>query len=110
VRRGAFERAFLWVLRGVIPPARDNQRAADFLQEQVGAGDPFVQWTVVRPDTLLPGEVSRYALHEGLVNGLFSPGATRMANVAHFMCDLVTDPTVWADWKGKLPVIVDAAG
>jgi hypothetical protein len=32
-RRGAFERAFLWVLRGVLPPARDNQCAADFLIE-----------------------------------------------------------------------------
>ena len=31
-----------------------------------------------------------------------------MANVAHFMCELVTDPRVWGAWKGELPVIVDA--
>jgi nucleoside-diphosphate-sugar epimerase len=49
-RRGAFERAFLWVLRGLLPPARDNQRAADFLQERIGPVNPFVQWAVVRPD------------------------------------------------------------
>lgn len=109
-RRGSFERAFLWVLCGVLPPAKDNQRAADFLLQQIGASSPCVQWAVVRPDSLLEGEVSDYTSHEGLVNGLFAPGSTNMANVAHFMCELVTNPTTWADWKGKLPVIVNVAG
>ena len=107
-RRGSLERALLWILRGVLPPARDNQRAADFLLEKIGPDHAFVQWAVVRPDALLEGEVSGYALHEGLVNGLFAPGSTNMANVAHFMCELVTDPKAWADWKGKLPVITNA--
>jgi len=107
-RRGTGERAFLWLLRGVLPPAKDNQGAADFLQARIGPANPFVEWAVVRPDTLLPGEVSAYTLHEGLVNGLFAPGKTSMANVAHFMCELATSPEVWAAWKGKAPVIVDA--
>jgi hypothetical protein len=109
-RRGALARAFLWVLRGLLPPARDNQQAADFLHGQIGPASPFVEWAVVRPDTLLEGEVSAYRLHEGLVNGIFAPGQTNMANVAHFMCELATDPKAWADWKGKAPVIVNAAG
>jgi hypothetical protein len=108
-RRTAFERAFLRMLCGVLPPARDNQQAADFLLEAIGPGNAFVQWTVVRPDSLLEGEVSEYALHEGLVNGLYAPGSTSMANVAHFICELVTNPKVWADWKSRLPVIVNAA-
>lgn len=108
-RRGPFERAVLWVLRALLPPARDNQRAADFLQEQIGPIGAFVRWVVVRPDTLLDGGVSAYTLHEGLVNGLFAPGRTTMANVAHLMCELVTNPKTWADWQGRLPVIVDAA-
>jgi hypothetical protein len=108
-RRGPFERAFLWLLRGLLPPAKDNQRAADFLQQRIGPANPFVEWAVVRPDTLLEGEVSSYALHEGLVNGIFAPGQTRMANAAHFMCELATSPEAWAAWKGKAPVIVDAA-
>jgi nucleoside-diphosphate-sugar epimerase len=107
-RRGSFERALLRMLCGVLPPARDNQRAADFLLEKIGANDAFVQWAIVRPDSLLEGEVSEYALHEGLVNSLFAPGSTNMANVAHFMCELVTSPKAWADWKGKLPVITNA--
>jgi hypothetical protein len=108
-RRTSLEKAFLWLLCGVLPPARDNQRAADFLLEEIGAGNPYVQWTAVRPDTLLPGDVSEYAVHEGLVNGVFAPGSTNMANVAHFMCELVTNPRTWAEWAGKLPVIVNVA-
>lgn len=107
-RRGALERALLWLLRGVLPPARDNQRAADFLQAHVGPANPFVQWAVVRPDTLLEGEGLAYRVHEGLVNGLFAPGQTSMASVAHFMCELVTSDQAWAAWRGKAPVIVDA--
>jgi NAD(P)H-binding len=107
-RRGALEKALVWTLRGVLPPAKDNQRAADFLQERIGPANPFVAWAVVRPDTLLEGDVSEYAVHEGLVNSLFAPGQTTMANVAHFMCELVTSPKAWADWKGKAPVVVNA--
>jgi uncharacterized protein YbjT (DUF2867 family) len=108
-RRTAFERAFLWLLRALLPPARDNQRAADFVQEAIGAGHPFVQWAVIRPDTLLEGDLSAYTVHEDVVNGLFAPGQTRFANVAHFMCDLATSPKAWADWQGKYPVIVNVA-
>ena len=107
-RRGAFDRSILWLLRGLVPPARDNQRAANFLLGEIGPSHPFVEWVVVRPDSLLPGEVTPYALHEGLVSSLFSPGRSNMANVAHFMCDLVTDAKTWAEWKGKVPVIVNA--
>jgi nucleoside-diphosphate-sugar epimerase len=109
-RRGWFERAFMSMLRGLIPPARDNQRAADFLREEIGSSNPFVQWAVVRPDTLLEGDVTEYGLHEALVSSLFAPARTNMANVAHFMCELVTDPRAWEEWKGRMPVIVDAIG
>ena len=108
-RRGWFERAALWLLRGLIPPARDNQRAADFLHDVIEATDPYVQWVAVRPDSLKDGDVTEYALHEGLVDSLFRPGATTMANVAHFMCELATDSAAWATWQGKLPVIVNAS-
>lgn len=106
-RRGSFERVFLWLLCGVLPPAKDNQRAADFLIEKIGPNNAFVQWAALRPDSLLEGEVSEYTLHEGLVDSLFKAGSTNMANVAHFMCELVANPKTWADWKGKLPVVVN---
>ena len=108
-RRGRFEEATLWTLRGLIPPARDNQRAADFLHEVIEVADPCVQWVAVRPDSLKEGDVTEYALHDGLVDSLFRPGETTMANVAHFMCELATDAEAWAAWRGKLPVIVNAS-
>ena len=106
-RRGKFEKAFVGILRGVVPPARDNQQAANFLYDDIGTSNPFAEWAVVRPDTLLEGDVSAYTLHEGLVSSLFAPDSTNMANVAHFMCELVTNPVAWDDWKGKLPVIIN---
>jgi hypothetical protein len=108
-RRGNLERSVLAITRGVVPPSKDNQRAADFLSSEIGADNPFVQWVVVRSDTLMEGGVTEYAMHEGLVDGLFKPGSTNMANVAHCMCELATDPKVWNDWKGKLPVVVNAS-
>ena len=108
-RRGMFEKAVMWILRCLVPPARDNQRAADFLFREVGTTDTFVQWVVVRPDTLREGDVSGYSLHDGLVSSLFAPDSTNRANVAHFMCELVTRSKTWDDWKGKLPVIINAA-
>ncbi len=109
VRRGPFERAVVGTLRGLVPPARDHQRAADFLHDVIEDSDPYAQWVAVRPDTLKEGDVTEYVLHEGLVDSLFRPGETNMANVAHFMCELATDPEVWAAWRGRLPVIVNAA-
>ena len=64
---------------------------------------------VVRPDSLKDGDATEYTLHEGLVDSLFRPDQTNMANVAHFMCELATDADVWAAWRGKLPVIVNTA-
>jgi nucleoside-diphosphate-sugar epimerase len=109
-RRGFGERAFAWLLRALLPPARDNQRAADFLALEVGAAAPFVEWVVVRPDSLLDGEVSAYRTHDGIVSSLFRADGTRLANVAHFMVELVTDDAAWRSWRGKMPVVVDDPG
>lgn len=110
--RGAGQRLLLWVLRTLLPPARDNQTAADVLTNDVGDKDPQVQWVAVRPDTLREGDVSPYDLHDELVDSLFRPGETAMANVAHFMCELTCDVAMWDRWKGRMPVIVNckAAG
>ena len=96
------------MLRAVLPPARDNQEAADFLCERVGPSSSFVQWAVVRPDTLLEGDVCEYTLHENLVSSLFRPDSTNMANVAHFMCELVRSDAAWDRWSRGFPVIVNA--
>lgn len=108
-RRGVGERAFTWLLRALLPPARDNQLAADFLALEVGADAPFVEWVVVRPDSLVDGDVSAYRTHDGIVSSLFRADGTRFANVAHFMTELVTDDAAWRRWRGRMPVVVDDA-
>ena len=105
--RGQGQRLFLALLRGAVPPARDNQAVANFLYATVGPTPPYTPWVVVRPDSLLDGEVSRFSTHENLVSSLFAPRTSRMANVARFLCDLATEPETFAVWQGKLPVVVD---
>ena len=109
-RRGSLERTFVALLRQLVPPAADNQAAADHLVHGIGSGNPFVEWSVVRPDALREGGVSEYRVDEGLVNSVFRPAETRMANVAHFMAELATDPAAWARWRGKMPVVTDREG
>jgi uncharacterized protein YbjT (DUF2867 family) len=106
-RRGVGERAYMWVLRGLLPPAQDNQRAADILALEVGADAPFVEWVVVRPDALVDGDVSAYRTHDGIVSSLFQADGTRLANVAHFMAELATDAATWRRWRGRMPVVID---
>ena len=108
IRPGRFDRAVLWVARALLPPARDNQVAADFLHHRVDADSPFLRWVMVRPDTLLEGEITKYIVQDTFVNTFLKPGSTNMANVAHFMCELATDADTWQAWTGKLPVIVNA--
>jgi hypothetical protein len=57
---------------------------------------------------LRDGGVSRYSLTEELVTSLFRSNKTNMANVAHFMCELVADDDTWRRWSGKMPVITNA--
>ncbi len=106
--RGAGQRFYLWLIRALVPPARDNQRAADFFAHEIGVSDPYVEWVVVRPDTLLAGEVTDYQVHDELPSSIFKPDETNMANIAHFMCELIVDGDTWKRWRGGMPVIVNA--
>jgi len=107
-RRGASERAYMSGMRALVPPARDNQRAADFLVHEVGPADARLEWVIVRPDTLTEGPLAEYRVHEALVSSLFRPDRTRMSQVAHFMCELATDDATWQRWRSRMPVVVDA--
>jgi uncharacterized protein YbjT (DUF2867 family) len=108
-RRRGGERAYLAVIRALTPPAKDNQAAADYLAGEVGSDSRAVEWVVVRPDTLEPGDVSEYRASPETTTSLFRPDHTRMANVAHFMGELTTDPDTWTRWRYAMPVLADAA-
>lgn len=106
-RRGMSERLFVSAGRLLLPPARDNQRAADLLAHEIGSNSPCIEWVVVRPETLLEGDVSEYRLSDELANSVFRPAETNIANVADFVCDLATDDALWRRWKGRMPVVVN---
>lgn len=107
--RGAGQRVCVWVMRVLLPPARDNQRAAEFFALRIGARDPGIEWVAVRPDTLREGDITNYLLHDELVSSIFHPLETNMANVAHFICELTCNDDAWKRWRGQMPVIVNAS-
>lgn len=85
---------------------RGGERA--YLAGEVGSDTRAAEWVVVRPDTLEPGDVSEYRVSPETTPSLFRPDHTRMANVAHFMCELATDRDTWTQRRYAMPVLADA--
>jgi nucleoside-diphosphate-sugar epimerase len=101
------QRLVVLALRALLPPHADNDGAAEYLRTEVGQSHPDLEWVAVRPDSLVDHhEVSRYDLHPSPTrSAIFDAGQTSRINVAHFMASLLTDPDLWARWKGQTPVI-----
>jgi hypothetical protein len=101
------QQCVIGLIRLLLPPHVDNERAADYLRVQIGQNDGTIEWAAVRPDTLLNEEqVTEYEVHPSPTrSAIFNAGATSRINVAHFMADLITDDVIWNKWKGKMPVI-----
>jgi len=101
------QRAVISLLRLLLPPHPDNEKAADYLRVQVGQKDPAMEWVAVRPDSLTDeDQVTPYELHASPTrSALFNPGKTSRINVGHFMAQLITDQDLWMQWKGQMPVI-----
>lgn len=99
----------LALLRCLLPPHADNEQAADHLRVDVGQGDRWIEWAVVRPDTLIDADqASGYVLHRSPTrSAIFNAGKTRRIHVAQFMAGLATDDAVWTRWKGEMPVVYD---
>jgi nucleoside-diphosphate-sugar epimerase len=95
------------LLRWLLPPHLDNEKATDYLRKQVGQDSKYIEWVVVRPDNLVNDEkVSKYSLHKSPVrSAIFNPGKTSRINVGHFMAGLILDDNLWTKWKGQMPVI-----
>ena len=95
------------LIRLLVPPQSDNEKAADFLRLSVGRTNPSIEWVAVRPDTLIDQDtVTEYALYVSPTrSALFNPGKTSRVNVAHFMAKLMAETDLWDQWKGQMPVI-----
>jgi hypothetical protein len=95
------------LIRLLLPPHVDNEKASDYLRNNIGQDDKAIEWVVVRPDTLINEDlVTEYEVHPSPTrSAIFNPGKTSRINVAHFMADLMADDDAWRRWKGQMPVI-----
>lgn len=101
------QKVLLSAIRLLLPPHSDNEHAADFLRTEIGQNHPVLEWVAVRPDSLIDQDsVTRYEVHPSPIrSALFNPGKTSRINVGNFMSKLLTDETLWNQWKGQMPVI-----
>lgn len=106
------QKLIIRVLRLLLPPHTDNEKAADFLRAKIGQKHPFIEWVVVRPDTLInQDKISEYEVFVSPTrSALFNPGKTSRINVGHFMARLITENASWSKWKGQMPVIYNKEG
>ncbi len=105
------QRFVISLLRLLLPPHVDNEKAADFLRLQVGQNNNNIEWAAVRPGGLInEDQVSQYDVNASSTrNAIFNAGSTSRINVADFMSDLAVNPELWNEWKGKMPVIYNQA-
>ncbi len=97
----------LALLRVLVPPHADNEQAAKFLRTRIPAGDPAIDWCVVRPDSLVDEDAVRaYELHPSPTrSAIFDAGKVSRISVAHVMAELISDDELWANWRGRMPVV-----
>ncbi|HEB90128.1 MAG TPA: NAD(P)-dependent oxidoreductase [Deltaproteobacteria bacterium] len=107
-KRSPFDRGILAFLRRALPPHKDNELAAGRLHRDIGRQSPYIEWCVVRPDTLTDEGLSACRLTASPTTSLLRGRPTARANVARFMIDLVDDDRLWDTWKFRMPVIMDA--
>lgn len=101
------EKLVMGLIRLLIPPQSDNEKAADYLRVNIGQKNKLIDWVVVRPDTLINEDnVTAYELYTSPVrSALFNPGKTSRINVGNFISRLIVEDDLWNKWKGQMPVI-----
>ncbi len=105
------QKCVIGLLRLLLPPHVDNEKAADYLRTRIGQNDAAIEWAAVRPDGLIDeSEPTDYELHSSPIrSAIFDAGLTSRINVAHFMAELIADDETWNKWKGQMPVIYNRA-
>ncbi len=104
------QKGVIGLLRLLLPPHVDNEKAADYLRTQIGQSNDFIEWTIVRPDGLInEEEVTNYGVYPSPTrSAIFNSGKTSRINVGNFMANLISDDNLWNKWKGQMPVIYNA--
>ncbi|KAG0344957.1 hypothetical protein BG004_004045 [Podila humilis] len=103
------ERGLVSLMNAILPPYTDSVRSAQHISKVVGTKDSkYLEWVTVRPDGFIDGPVSEYKTMESIQHAFFTPDVVTRANIAHFMCELVSGTDLWDQWKFKMPLIIDA--
>lgn len=105
------QKCVIGLLRLLLPPHVDNEKAADYLRTAIGQNNNAIEWVAVRPDGLInEEEVSEYEIHPSPTrSAIFNAGKVSRINVGHFMASLINDDALWTKWKGQMPVIYSAS-
>ncbi|TDS15170.1 putative NAD(P)-binding protein [Maribacter caenipelagi] len=105
------QKCVIGLLRLLLPPHVDNEKAADYLRIQIGQNNKAIEWVAVRPDGLInEDQVSDYKIYPSPTrSAIFNAGKVSRINVAHFMADLINDDNLWDKWKGQMPVIYSSS-
>ena len=104
------QKCVIVLLRLLLPPHVDNEKAADFLRTKIVKNES-IEWVAVRPDNLINEDaVSDYEIHPSPIrSAIFDAGKTSRINVGHFMATLISDTELWNKWKGQMPVMYNKA-
>lgn len=101
------QQCVMFLLRNLIPPHADNEKAADYLRTEIGQNNHIIEWSAVRPDGLInESQVSDYAAYASPTrSAIFDAGKISRINVGNFMAELITNNNIWKQWQGQMPVI-----
>lgn len=101
------QKCVMTLLRWLVPPHVDNEKAADYLRTEIGQNNNVIEWTAVRPDGLInESDVSEYSIYPSPIkSAIFEAGTVSRINVGHFMAELASNMGIWNKWKGQMPVI-----
>ena len=91
------QKCVIGLLRLLLPPHVDNEKAADYLRTKIGQDDTMVEWAAVRPDGLIDDpEGTEYEVHPSPIrSAIFDAGKVSRINVAHFMADMIGEDALW---------------
>lgn len=101
------QKTVIGLLRVLVPPHVDNERAADYLRTTIGQNNKAVEWVAVRPVNLTnEKKVAEYEVYPSPIRGaIFDGSQVSRVNVSHFMAELMTSDKLWNHWKGQMPAI-----
>ncbi len=78
------------------------------LHRNVGRENKHIEWCSVRPDSLIDAERSPYDIIESPTTGILTGRPTARSNVGHLMTELIDNTELWAMWKFRMPVVMNA--